>query len=187
MSLVAGTVFWFLRWCWRCFRPSRCAFPSRTIAGGAGLICVTIYLALSGAAIAAVRSYIMIAVVFLAILLNRPALSLRNVALAGLLDPDRAAGQPDRHQLPDVVRRHRRADRGLRALRPLSAFRGAKRARAADLAAGLYRWRRAGDDGSRRASRSSRSPPTISTISPATPRSAISWAARPSTCSPCPR
>ena len=85
MSLVAGTVFWFLRWSLALFPFIALRFSTRTIAGGAALICVTIYLGLSGAAIAAVRSYIMIAVVFLAILLNWPALSLRNVALAGLL------------------------------------------------------------------------------------------------------
>ncbi len=85
MSLVAGTVYWFLRWLLAWFPSIALRFSVRTIAGGAGLVCVTIYLLLSGAAIAAVRSYLMIVVVFLAILLNRPALSLRNVALAGLL------------------------------------------------------------------------------------------------------
>jgi competence protein ComEC len=85
MSLVAGTLFWFLRWFLALFPAIALRFPVRALAGGAALFCVSIYLLLSGAAIAAVRSYIMIAVVFLAILLNRPALSLRNVALAGLL------------------------------------------------------------------------------------------------------
>jgi competence protein ComEC len=85
MSLVAGIVYWFLRWLLAWFPSIALRFPVRTIAGGAGLACVTVYLLLSGAAIAAVRSYLMIAVVFLAILLNRPALSLRNIALAGLL------------------------------------------------------------------------------------------------------
>lgn len=85
MSLVAGTVFWFLRW-FLCFFPSiALRYSTRTLAGVAALICVTVYLALSGAAIGAVRSYIMIAVVFAAILLNRPALSLRNVAVSGIL------------------------------------------------------------------------------------------------------
>ncbi len=85
MSLVAGTVFWFLRWTLALFPCIALRYSVRALAGGAALVCVTIYLALSGAAIAAVRSYLMIAVVFLAILLNRPALSLRNVALAALL------------------------------------------------------------------------------------------------------
>ncbi len=85
MSLVAGAVFWFVRWALALFPTIALRFPVRALSGGAGLFCVTVYLGLSGAAIAAVRSYIMIAVVFLAILLNRQALSLRNVALAGLL------------------------------------------------------------------------------------------------------
>ncbi|HZV22083.1 MAG TPA: ComEC/Rec2 family competence protein [Hyphomicrobiales bacterium] len=85
MSLVAGTVFWFLRWVLAFFPSIALRFSVRAVAGGAALACVTVYLALSGAAVAAVRSYLMIAVLFLAILLNRPALSLRNVALAGLV------------------------------------------------------------------------------------------------------
>jgi competence protein ComEC len=85
MSLVAGTVFWFLRWVLALFPSIALRYSVRALAGGAALFCVTVYLALSGAAIAAVRSYLMIAVVFLAILWNRPALSLRNVALAALL------------------------------------------------------------------------------------------------------
>ncbi len=85
MSLVAGAVFWFLRWFLALFPAIALRFSVRTIAGGAALFCVTVYLALSGASIAAVRSYLMIAVVFLAIILNRPALSLRNVALSAVL------------------------------------------------------------------------------------------------------
>jgi competence protein ComEC len=85
MSLVAGTVFWVLRWVLALFPSIALRYSVRALAGGAALLCVSVYLALSGASIAAVRSYLMIAVIFLAILLNRPALSLRNVALAGLL------------------------------------------------------------------------------------------------------
>jgi competence protein ComEC len=85
MSLVAGAVFWFLRWLLALFPSIALRYSTRKLAGGAALFCVTVYLALSGASVAAVRSYLMIAVVFLAILLNRPALSLRNVALAALL------------------------------------------------------------------------------------------------------
>jgi competence protein ComEC len=85
MSLVAGTVFWVLRWMLALFPSIALRYSVRALAGGVALLCVSVYLALSGASIAAVRSYLMIAVVFLAILLNRPALSLRNVALAGLL------------------------------------------------------------------------------------------------------
>jgi competence protein ComEC len=40
------------------------------------------YLLISGAAFATVRSYLMISIMFLAVMLDRPALALRNVALA---------------------------------------------------------------------------------------------------------
>ena len=43
------------------------------------------YLMISGAAFATVRSYIMISIMFLAALLDRPAIGLRNVALAALV------------------------------------------------------------------------------------------------------
>ena len=42
------------------------------------------YLLISGAAFATVRSYIMISIMFLAVMLDRPAIALRNVALAAL-------------------------------------------------------------------------------------------------------
>ncbi len=85
MSLVAGAVFWFMRWVLALFPWLALRYPVRTLAGASALFCVTVYLALSGAAVGAVRSYIMIAIIFLAILLNRPALSLRNVAFAGFV------------------------------------------------------------------------------------------------------
>jgi len=84
MSLVAGGVFWFVRWVLALVPAVALRYSTRGLAAGAALVAVTCYLALSGAAIGAVRAYLMIAVVFLAILMNRPALSLRNVALAGL-------------------------------------------------------------------------------------------------------
>jgi competence protein ComEC len=51
----------------------------------AALGVATGYLVISGAAVSAVRSYIMIAVIFGAIILNRPVLSLRNVAFSALI------------------------------------------------------------------------------------------------------
>ena len=69
---------------WPPSRRSRCATRSRNgrrpgaMAGAFG------YLMISGAAFATVRSYIMISIMFLAVMLDRPALALRNVALAAL-------------------------------------------------------------------------------------------------------
>ena len=41
MSLVAGTVFWFLRWSLALFPSIALRFSARAMAGGAALICVT--------------------------------------------------------------------------------------------------------------------------------------------------
>ena len=72
------------------------------------------YLMISGAAFATVRSYIMISIMFLAVMLDRPAVALRNVALAALAILVVVAREPVRSGLPDVVRRRRGAGLGLR-------------------------------------------------------------------------
>jgi competence protein ComEC len=55
------------------------------VGGGRGHAAAFAYLLISGAAFATVRSTIMIAIMFLAVLLDRPALALRNVILAATL------------------------------------------------------------------------------------------------------
>ena len=54
-------------------------------AAAAALAAATFYLALSGAAVPTVRSWIMMSIVLIAVMLDRPALTMRNVALAALL------------------------------------------------------------------------------------------------------
>ncbi|TNE60065.1 MAG: ComEC family competence protein [Alphaproteobacteria bacterium] len=56
--------------------------PIKKIAAGTGLFGATIYLILSGAPISAQRAYIMLALVLIAIILDRPAFTLRMVAIA---------------------------------------------------------------------------------------------------------
>ncbi|TNE36638.1 MAG: ComEC family competence protein [Alphaproteobacteria bacterium] len=56
--------------------------PVKKLAAGAGLVGATIYLGLSGAPISAQRAYIMLALVLVAIILDRPAFTLRMVAIA---------------------------------------------------------------------------------------------------------
>jgi len=60
-------------------------WPIRKIAAIAGLITGAIYLAMSGANIATQRAFIMVAVMFVALLFDRRALSLRSVAMAALI------------------------------------------------------------------------------------------------------
>ncbi|MFB2552137.1 ComEC/Rec2 family competence protein [Ensifer soli] len=60
-------------------------FAVKKIAAAGALLMVTFYILISGGAVSAVRSYIMIVIMLGAILVDRPSISLRNVALAGLL------------------------------------------------------------------------------------------------------
>ncbi len=60
-------------------------WPTHKAAALGALISATAYLVLSGASVATQRSYLMIGLVFLGIMVGRKGLSLRSVALAGLL------------------------------------------------------------------------------------------------------
>jgi competence protein ComEC len=85
MALTAGSAFWLIRAFLAAFPALALAFPIKIWAAGAALVVASIYLMISGGGAAAVRSYIMIAIVFLAIMVNRPALSLRNLAMSAFL------------------------------------------------------------------------------------------------------
>lgn len=67
-------------------------YPSKKIAAFVGLIGAATYLVISGAPISAQRAFIMLGLVFVAVLLDRPAFTLRMVALAAtiilLLQPE---------------------------------------------------------------------------------------------------
>jgi competence protein ComEC len=91
MSLVAGGFFWMLR-ALLALSPGLALRTSiKKWSAGAALAAGLAYLAISGCEVPTQRSYIMVAVMFAAIIADRPALSLRNVALAALvvllLDP----------------------------------------------------------------------------------------------------
>ncbi len=60
-------------------------FPTRKIAAGGALVMVTLYILVSGGAISAVRSWIMICVMLIAVLFGRSAISMRNVALSAII------------------------------------------------------------------------------------------------------
>lgn len=60
-------------------------FPAKKIAAVGALVMVTLYILVSGGAISAVRSWIMITVMLIAVLLGRTAISLRNVAVSAVL------------------------------------------------------------------------------------------------------
>ena len=101
---------------WRRSRRSPCGCRPRRSAAGAALVAGALYLALSGSDVPAERAFMQVAVVLVAVLLDRRALTLRAVALAAVIVLTAPARGADRARLPDVLRRHRRAGRGLRGL-----------------------------------------------------------------------
>ena len=85
MSLAAGSVFWVVRAFLALFPAIAQRWPIKKWAAGAALVFGFIYMLLAGSEAATQRSYIMLAVVFLAIMVDRPAISLRNLALAAII------------------------------------------------------------------------------------------------------
>lgn len=85
MWLVAGGVFWAVRAALALWPALALRWPIRSWAAGAGLAAGLFYMLLADSGVATLRSFIMIAVVFFAMMLERPALSTRNLAVAALL------------------------------------------------------------------------------------------------------
>lgn len=85
MGLVAFTLFWLVRALLALSARAALRWPIKKIAAVFALLGGAVYLALSGGAVSTQRAYIMIGIMFLAVLLDRPALSMRNVALAALV------------------------------------------------------------------------------------------------------
>ena len=84
MAIMGGSVFFALRFCLAAFPAITLRYPIKKWAAVAAAIAALAYLLISGGAHATVRSFIMIVIMFLAILVDRPALALRNVAMAAL-------------------------------------------------------------------------------------------------------
>lgn len=85
MGMLTGFVFAALRYGMALVPRVALRVPVKKIAAVGGLIAATIYLWISGMSVATERAYVMAAVMLIAVLLDRRALSLRTVALAALL------------------------------------------------------------------------------------------------------
>jgi competence protein ComEC len=88
LSIVAGGVYFILRLLLALLAAGTGRYiPAKPIAALAGIVAAALYLLLAGgiANVPAFRSTLMLALVFGAVLIGRKALSMRNVALAGLL------------------------------------------------------------------------------------------------------
>ena len=94
MWLVAGGIFWTVRAILALIPHLALRYPIKKWAAAAALAAGYFYMLLADSGVATQRSYIMIAVVFFAIIVDRPAISLRNLALAAIvilvLEPEAA-------------------------------------------------------------------------------------------------
>ncbi|EBA17987.1 competence protein [Roseobacter sp. SK209-2-6] len=85
MGLLSGFVFSLFRFVFALWPAFALRYEAKKIAAACGLCAAVFYLFLSGGSVASQRAFVMVAVFFLAILLNRRALSLRSVAIAAIL------------------------------------------------------------------------------------------------------
>ena len=85
MVLFGGSLFWLVRAGFALVPAIALRYPIKKWGAAAALLGSTGYLLISGAEVATQRSWIMIALMFVAVIFDRPALSMRNVALAALV------------------------------------------------------------------------------------------------------
>ncbi|MEL7481751.1 MAG: ComEC/Rec2 family competence protein, partial [Pseudomonadota bacterium] len=92
LGIVGGLVYLLARRGLGLIEPLAVRAPVQKFAAIAAIVAITLYLVLSGASVSTQRAYIMSSVFFAAILIDRPALSLRSFSIAlllvGLLRPE---------------------------------------------------------------------------------------------------
>ncbi|HWK39410.1 MAG TPA: ComEC/Rec2 family competence protein [Hyphomicrobium sp.] len=85
MAIMAGAVFFSVRFLLALFPAIALRYPIKKWAAAAAMVGALCYLLISGGAFATVRSAIMVTIMFFAVLLDRPALALRNVVLTAAI------------------------------------------------------------------------------------------------------
>jgi competence protein ComEC len=85
MGVVGGLVFAMVVWTLSLIAPIALRFPVKKIAAIVALATLVAYFVLSGSSVPALRSLVMAAVAFGAILLDRPAISMRGLALSAVI------------------------------------------------------------------------------------------------------
>ncbi len=85
MALVAGTAFWLIRALLALSAGLALNYPIKKWAAAGALAIAAVYLGISGAGIATQRAFVMLAIMLAAVMLDRPAITLRNVALAAFV------------------------------------------------------------------------------------------------------
>ena len=85
MALLAGGTYSGLALILACVLPLSRRYDVRKFAAGAAIVAATFYLVLSGASVATQRAWVMSSIFFLAIILDRRAVSMRSVSVAALI------------------------------------------------------------------------------------------------------
>ncbi len=85
LSIVAGLIFFFIRGALSLIPAISLRQNTKKLAAGIALLFTFCYLILSGATIPAERAFIMTSLILIAVMVDRIALTLRNVALAALI------------------------------------------------------------------------------------------------------
>lgn len=85
MGLMAGGAFWLVSFVLSAIDPIARRYDVRKAAALVGIIVAAFYLILSGSSVSTQRAFIMAVVLFGAILLSRPAISMRTVAVAAAI------------------------------------------------------------------------------------------------------
>jgi competence protein ComEC len=85
MALFAGTFFAALRLFAASWPRLAQSYDMRRVSAGLAIVAATAYLAVSGASYATQRAFIMISIFFLAVVLGRAGLTLRNLSWAGIV------------------------------------------------------------------------------------------------------
>jgi len=85
MALVGGGLFWLVRAVLAAFPVLALNYPIKKWAAGAALAGSGFYLVISGATASSTRAFVMLTMMMLAILVDRPALSMRSLGLAAAI------------------------------------------------------------------------------------------------------
>ncbi|WP_420409273.1 ComEC/Rec2 family competence protein [Hoeflea sp.] len=85
MALASGLLYVGLRLVMACFPALAEGWPVKKIAAVGALMTATAYLLISGGSVPTRRAWVMLSVMLIAVVFDRPALTMRNVALAALV------------------------------------------------------------------------------------------------------
>jgi len=85
MALVGAGLFWLVRAALAAIPALALAYPIKKWAASVSIAAAAFYIVISGASSSATRAFVMLAMMLLAILLDRPALSMRSLGLAAAI------------------------------------------------------------------------------------------------------